>query len=143
MVENNRHSPISFNRMLPFLFEAMSNDGGFFGPDNIPYFNGGLFRDNRTIALDHADLGILHSAAQHDWSHIEPVIFGTLFERSLDEAKRSMIGAHYTSPEDILLLIEPVVMDPLRRRWKTVKQSVLAALAEEQQDEPPKEIVIL
>jgi hypothetical protein len=133
MVENNRHSPISFNRMLPFLFEAMSNDGGFFGPDNIPYFNGGLFKleDKSTILLDHADLGILHSAAQHDWSHIEPVIFGTLFERSLDEAKRSMIGAHYTSPDDILLLIEPVVMDPLKRRWEIVKQSVLAALAEE------------
>ena len=136
MVENNRHSPISFNRMLPVLFEAMSKDGSFFGPDNIPYFNGGLFTDNRTIQLDYADLGILNSAAQHDWSHIEPVIFGTLFERSLDEAKRSMIGAHYTSPEDILLLIEPVVMDPLKRRWETVKQSVLAALAEEQQEEP-------
>ena len=67
MVENNRHSPISFNHMLPFLFEAMSNDGGFFGPDNIPYFNGGLFSDNRTIPLDYADLGVLHSAAQHDW----------------------------------------------------------------------------
>ncbi len=131
MVENNRHSPLSFNRMLPFLFEAMSKDGSFFGPDNIPYFNGGLFTDNRTIQLDYADLGILNSAAQHDWSHIEPVIFGTLFERSLDEAKRSMIGAHYTSPDDILLLIEPVVMDPLKRRWETVKQSVLTALAEE------------
>jgi type II restriction/modification system DNA methylase subunit YeeA len=56
----------------------------------------------------------------------------------LDEAKRSMIGAHYTSPEDILLLIEPVVMDPLKRRWEIVKQSVLAALAEEQQDEAKK-----
>jgi len=131
MVTSNRHSPISFNRMLPQLFQAMSEENSFFGPDNIPYFNGGLFSDNRTILLDYADLGVLHSASQHDWSHIEPVIFGTLFERSLDEAKRSMIGAHYTSPEDILLLIEPVVMDPLKRRWEIVRQSVLNALADE------------
>jgi type II restriction/modification system DNA methylase subunit YeeA len=131
MVTSNRHSPISFNRMLPQLFQAMSEENSFFGPDNIPFFNGGLFSDNRTIPLDHADLGVLLAASQHDWSYIEPVIFGTLFERSLDEAKRSMIGAHYTSPEDILLLIEPVVMDPLRRRWEAVKLTVLDALAEE------------
>jgi hypothetical protein len=131
LVTNDRHSPISFNRKLPFLFQAMSEEHSFFGAENIPYFNGGLFSDNRTIPLDHADLGVLNSACQHDWSHIEPAIFGTLFERSLDEAKRSMIGAHYTSADDILLLIEPVVVEPLKRRWEIVKQSVLTALAEE------------
>lgn len=109
----------------------MSEENGFFGPDNIPYFNGGLFTDNTAIELNLADLGILYSASQHDWSHIEPAIFGTLFERSLDQTKRSMIGAHYTSAADILLLIEPVVIDPLRRRWDTVKAAVLNAVVEE------------
>ena len=132
LVTNNRTSPINFNRMLPVLLQAMSQPSGFFGADLIPYFNGDLFRpDDDFIALNHADLGILHSAAQHDWSTVEPAIFGTLFERSLDAAKRSMIGAHYTSTEDILLLVEPVVMESLRRRWATVQQSVLHALAEE------------
>ena len=131
LLANDRFSPLSFNKKLPALFEAMSSEGGFFGADNIRYFNVGLFSDNTTIDLEVADLGVLHSASQHDWSHIEPAIFGTLFERSLDAAKRSMIGAHYTSTDDILLLIEPVVMDPLRRRWAAVQQSVLSALAEE------------
>ncbi len=131
LIGNHRHSPISFNRALPQLFEAMSQPDSFFGPDNIPYFNGGLFSDDRIIPLNHADLGILASAAHHDWSHVEPAIFGTLFERSLDQDKRSMIGAHYTSPEDILLLIEPVVVAPLLRRWQLVRQSVLDALATE------------
>ncbi len=45
-----------------------------------------------------------------------------------------MIDAHYTSPEDILLLVEPVVMTPLRLRWAAVQQEVLAALAEEEAD---------
>ncbi len=131
LVRNHRFSPISFNRALPHLFQAMSEPSSFFGPTNIPYFNGGLFRDNTILPLDVADLAILYSAAQHDWSHIEPAIFGTLFERSLDSAKRSMIGAHYTSPEDILLLVEPVVMAPLYRRWDEVRTAALAALAQE------------
>jgi len=132
LVETDRHSPISFNRKLPDLFAAMSFDHGYFGVENIPHFNGGLFSDNSTIPLDNADLGILHSATQHDWSHVEPAIFGTLFERSLDAAKRSMIGAHYTSADDILLIIEPVIVAPLERRWQIVRQSVLDALAEEE-----------
>ena len=56
-----------------------------------------------------------------DWSAIQPSIFGTLFERSLDPAKRSQLGAHYTGEEDILLIVEPVLMAPLRRRWAEVK----------------------
>ena len=40
LVINDRHSPISFNRKLPVLFQAMSEEGSFFGPDNIPYIAG-------------------------------------------------------------------------------------------------------
>ena len=52
---------------------------------------------------------------------MEPSSFGTLFERGLDPAKRSQLGAHYTSKEDILLIVEPVLMAPLRREWEGVK----------------------
>jgi type II restriction/modification system DNA methylase subunit YeeA len=52
---------------------------------------------------------------------VEPAIFGTLFERILDEGKRAQLGAHYTSREDILLILKPVVMAPLRQRWEEVK----------------------
>jgi len=45
---------------------------------------------------------------------------GTLFERSLDPSKRAQLGAHYTSRDDILLVVEPVLMAPLRRRWEEV-----------------------
>ncbi|HEX5282586.1 MAG TPA: DNA methyltransferase [Bryocella sp.] len=133
LISNDRFLPSRFNRKLPDLLEAMSSPEGFFGADDIPWFNGDLFKPNdHMIVLNKADLGILYDAAQHDWSHIEPSIFGTLFERSLDAAKRSLIGAHYTSPEDILLLVEPVIMQPLYRRWADVQQAVLAALAEEE-----------
>ena len=58
---------------------------------------------------------------EFDWSDVEPSIFGTLFERTLDPAKRSQIGAHYTSRADIETLLEPVMMVPLRREWAEVR----------------------
>ena len=91
------------------------------GPYDILYFNGGLFSDDSVYPLTGADLTILADASRLDWGHIEPAIFGTLFERSLDPSKRSQLGAHYTGKEDILLIVEPVVMAPLRRRWAKVK----------------------
>ncbi|HEX4004717.1 MAG TPA: DNA methyltransferase [Acidobacteriaceae bacterium] len=57
---------------------------------------------------------------------MEPAIFGTLFERSLDPGKRSQLGAHYTSKEDIMLIVEPVLMAPLEARWQTVKAEATA-----------------
>ena len=58
--------------------------------------------------------------------NVEPAIFGTLFERSLDPGKRSQLGAHYTSKQDILLIVEPVVIEPLQARWQAVKAEALA-----------------
>jgi type II restriction/modification system DNA methylase subunit YeeA len=71
-------------------------------------------------------MGTLRAAAALDWSTIEPAIFGTLFERSLNPGKRSQLGAHYTSKQDILLIVEPVVIEPLQARWQAVKAEALA-----------------
>ncbi len=64
---------------------------------------------------------MLLEAARLDWQSVEPAIFGTLFERSMDPAQRAKLGAHYTSREDILAVIEPVLMAPLRREWDDVR----------------------
>lgn len=105
---------------LASLFQAMSR-GGMFGPDEILYFNGGLFADADVIELRPDEIEQLVVVAGYDWSSVEPSIFGTLFERTLDPAKRAQIGAHYTSREDILTIVDPVVMTPLRRRWREVQ----------------------
>src|SRR5207253_3318833 len=102
------------------LFEAMST-GGEFGADAILYFDGGLFADADVLELTPEQIEEVIRANDCDWSNVEPSIFGTLFERTLDPDKRSQIGAHYTSKEDILTLLEPVVMTPLRREWDAVK----------------------
>ena len=87
--------------------------GDWFGVDRIRHFDGHLFDDAQVIDLDSNSLDILWRVNGLDWSQIKPSIFGTLFERSLDPAKRSQLGAHYTSEDDILLIVEPVLMAPL------------------------------
>jgi len=126
MIEMDRSKPANFTRKLRQLFAAMSTSGSTFGMHDIHYFNGGLFADDEAFELTSADMTVLHSAAALDWAQVEPAIFGTLFERSLDPGKRSQLGAHYTSREDILLIVEPVVIAPLQRRWAEVKAAATA-----------------
>jgi len=123
LVADTRDDPATFGRQLKALFGHMAK-GGYFGLDRIPHFNGGLFDDDTVLELTHEDLRVLHRVSQLDWSSIEPSILGTLFERGLDPSKRSQIGAHYTSREDILLIVDPVLMRPLRRRWEEVRAEV-------------------
>jgi type II restriction/modification system DNA methylase subunit YeeA len=102
------------------LFEAMEH-GGEFDLTDIAHFNGGLFDGRRAIRLDDGDIGLLIAAASLDWSLIDPTIFGTLFERFLDPDKRAQIGAHYTDPDKIMMIVEPVVLRPLRAEWEVAK----------------------
>jgi type II restriction/modification system DNA methylase subunit YeeA len=103
-------------------------DGGLFGVDDIVWFNGGLFQAIAVPPLAAADVAALKTASQLNWSAIDPSIFGTLFERGLDPAKRSQLGAHYTDPATIQRLVEPVVSRPLRAEWAGVKAGIEAAL---------------
>ncbi|MDD5273143.1 MAG: hypothetical protein PHU14_10530 [Methylovulum sp.] len=91
----------------------------------FPYINGELFADN----LAHCDFDetartTLIECARLDWSDISPAIFGSLFQAIMhfdDEAaggktkKRRELGAHYTSEENILKVINPLFMDDLRK----------------------------
>ncbi len=129
MIAVDASRPASFTRKLRQLFTAMSTSGNNFGPLDIAWFNGGLFSDDEALELTAPDMATLRKAAALDWSNVEPSVFGTLFERSLNPDKRSQLGAHYTSAEDILLIVEPVVMAPLEARWQVVKAEA-TALAE-------------
>jgi len=120
LIDNTKDDPKRFHELLGELFKHMA-DGGFFGLERIPHFNGGIFDSAEALPLDRDSLEILSHGARLDWSSIEPSIFGTLFERGLDPAKRAQLGAHYTSRDDILLIVEPVLMRPLRRQWKEVQ----------------------
>jgi type II restriction/modification system DNA methylase subunit YeeA len=129
LVERTRYRPDVFARRLAVLFAAMSG-GGDFGEHDIKHFNGGLFQNADVLEVTREDLATLLDAARLDWDSIEPSVFGTLFERGLDPAKRAQLGAHYTSRADILLVVEPVLMAPLRRRWRDVQAQALALMPE-------------
>ncbi|MCY3715994.1 MAG: N-6 DNA methylase, partial [Chloroflexi bacterium] len=120
IIEQSRRKPSVFQQYARKLFIAMNNGGEILMRD-IPYFNGTLFDVVTVEDLSSEALDGLAQAAALDWSDIEPSIFGTLFERSLDPSKRSQLGAHYTSREDILLIVEPVLMQPLRYHWETIQ----------------------
>jgi type II restriction/modification system DNA methylase subunit YeeA len=128
LVESNIQRPAEFTKRLRLLFAAMAGEQGSFGEHDIPYFDGGLFLDDEAYDLTTNDLAVLALSSVLDWSSIEPAIFGTLFERSLDPDKRSQLGAHYTSEADIRLIVEPVLMEPLRRRWDQVEQEATAII---------------
>ena len=122
LVERTRRQPAAFGPQVRQLFAAMAAKS-WFGADPILHFDGGLFDDDTALDLDGESLDILARVVAADWSAIEPSIFGTLFERGLDPAKRAQLGAHYTSREDITLVVEPVLMAPLRRRWVEVRET--------------------
>ena len=112
-----------FDRAIRSLFAQMAN-GGFSGADEIAHFNGDLFNIVDTVELSTVALQRLGEACDRNWRDIEPSIFGTLFERALDASKRAQTGAHYTGADDIELVVEPVVMKPLRREWDAVRREI-------------------
>ncbi len=123
-------APDLFTVGLADLFRKMSSAGGLFGAEQIQWFNGGLFDGADVLPLMAAEVRLVQEVSRLDWSAVEPAIFGTLFERGLDPSKRSQPGAHYTDRESILRLIEPVLMEPLRRDFEATQERVTALLAE-------------
>ena len=129
----NREQPDQSNKSIADLFEKMAG-GGTFGAHQIAYFNGDLFRTDTSIELSPVAMQRLGDAVKDNWRSIEPSIFGTLFERALDTSKRAETGAHYTGAKDIKLVVEPVVMTPLRREWEAARHEANDLLGEEDGD---------
>ena len=123
IVREQNGNPATFDEAIRDLFGQMTG-GGRFGAFNVAHFNGDLFNAAETVPLSGNALLLLEDAINQNWRNIEPSIFGTLFERALDASKRSQLGAHYTDPADIELVVEPVVMEPLRREWETAQEEV-------------------
>jgi type II restriction/modification system DNA methylase subunit YeeA len=128
VVEKSNRDPQRFAKLIGQLFEAMMG-GGDFGLEEIRHFNGNLFIESHVLELTPDEIDAIQAAGRLDWGAVDPSIFGTLFERGLDPAKRSQLGAQYTSREDIETLIEPVVMRPLREQWEKTQQTIESLLA--------------
>ncbi len=123
VLERALKQPADLQRKLSSLFAAM-RDGGDWGVEEILWFNGGLFDDDMALELKPDEIKMIYDTAQKDWSDIDPSIMGTLFERGLDPAKQSQLGAHYTDRDMIMKIINPVIVEPLTREWEEVKRKI-------------------
>ena len=123
MLEHARRRPDDFAAMARELFGAMAA-GGRVGFETVAWFNGGLFDSDDALALTRAEIETTLKAAALDWSEIDPSILGTLFERGLDPAKRSQLGAHYTDRDKIMQIIEPVVTRPWLKEWEKARAEI-------------------
>ena len=100
------------------LFREMNTEGVTPGGrfQGTPYFNGGLYSSVEPLDLVRDEVDDLHAACQEDWSAVRPVIFGTLFEQSLEKPERHAYGAYFTSETDIQRVVLPCIVRPWRER---------------------------
>lgn len=127
MLERALEDPGEFEGFARNLFAAMKS-GGHIGFEKVAWFNGGLFDDDLVFALDKNEIGIVHRAAKFFWGDVDPSILGTLFERGLDPDKRSQLGAHYTDRDKIMMIINPVIVEPLAAEWEKAKAEITALM---------------
>ena len=123
MLDQARLRPERFAGMARSLFAAMK-DGGAVGFEEVAWFNGGLFDDDRVLPLDRPQVNAVREAAGLDWSEIDPSILGTLFERGLDPDKRSQLGAHYTDRDKVMQIVDPVIVRPWLAEWAATKEKL-------------------
>lgn len=103
------------------LFHQMNSPvpatGGRF--KGIRYFNGGLFSIIDPVDLRRSELELIggeDGAATKDWSKVNPAIFGTLFQHSMEKRERHALGAHFTTEADIQRIVGPTIVNPWRER---------------------------
>lgn len=117
------HSSSETHDLIGGLFAAMNlskpANGGRF--KDVPYFNGGLFADPARIELTQVELELLRKAAVYDWKKVQPEIFGTLFQHSMDSEERHAMGAHFTHPADIMKIVGPTIVEPWREQIRSAK----------------------
>lgn len=88
----------------------------------FPYVNGGLFKGRVEIPNFTDEIrALLFEVSEHtDWSEISPTIFGGVFESTLNPETRRSGGMHYTSPENIHRVIDPLFLDSLRAELNAI-----------------------
>jgi hypothetical protein len=132
LLESFRGSDLrGFVPVVEEVWRSMDTGGFSVGlRETVLKFNGGLFEDHRALSVTAEQLEGLIAAARADWREVEPAIFGTLLERSLDPAERHRFGAHFTPRAYVERLVVPTIIAPLRTEWDAT-QAAAAALLEQ------------
>ncbi len=85
------------------------------GWSKLKYVNGALFEGKVPIpTLDGHCRKLLLDCAGLNWKLINPDIFGSMLQAVVDVEKRGELGMHYTSPSNIMKVLEPILLDSLK-----------------------------
>lgn len=86
----------------------------------LPYMNGGLFREKTEIPPLSENFRytlIVEGCQEFDWSGVSPTVFGSIFEGALSHDHRRANGQHFTNPENIHKVIDPLFLDGLKAEF--------------------------
>lgn len=116
------------NNKFKWLFVALDKEKrpDSYDPEILafPRVNGGLFKNEvpiprisegvKDLLLKASEESQMKGNDSFDWSEISPTNFGCIFESTLDPITREENGMHYTSPENIHRVIDPLFLDSLQ-----------------------------
>lgn len=89
------------------------------------YINGKLFSESlRLASFDSSMRKLLLECCEFTWSEINPAIFGAIFQGVKNQEERRNLGAHYTSEENIIKVLEPLFLDELYDEFERSKSTV-------------------
>lgn len=128
-IKNTREDGSDLLPQLILLFNILNTPtNNRLGSQEWPYINGGLFAIdiasvtiNRGLQFDSDVRRAILQASEMDWSQISPVIFGSMFEGALDPEKRHDLGAHFTSENNILKVIDSLFMNELHDELRVIR----------------------
>ncbi len=127
--------PLTYD-LISGLFVAMNSDGitpaGKY--KGVDYFNGGLFQKIYPIELTKKEIEHLEVACSKTWRHMNPAIFGTIFEDGMEKDERHVLGAHYTHETDIKKIVDPVIVQPWKEKIDAVMDTHTAKTKNETLD---------
>lgn len=91
----------------------------------FPFVGGDLFRNADQDLIPQfseelRDFILAQAEGKFAWDAISPTYFGAIFESTLNPDTRRSGGMHYTSPDNIHKLIDPLFLDELQDELNTI-----------------------
>lgn len=116
-------SPVTLGGLISSIFRTLDTPRAERSPNlsgavaKFPYVNGRLFSEGAPIAdFTQPMYDEVLRAARYDWSKVDAMVFGTMFQDVKSKLDRRELGAHYTSEANIKKVIGPLFLDDVIRR---------------------------
>lgn len=106
------------NERIQEIFDSLNTQDKSGFPKHLrefPYVGGEVF-ERPYIDLHFSKTAreiIIEAGQKNKWSEINPDIFGSMMQAIVDIDKRSNLGMHYTSVENIMKVIKPLFLEEL------------------------------